>query len=246
MALLDKISIGRKRLPIRLVVHGPPGVGKSTFAAGAPDPVFIDADKRTNHLDVARFEPESWPEVANFLNEVRTAGRYKTVVLDTLDHIEILINGHICSTHKKANIEEVGGGYGKGYKYALDEWRRLTGYLEMLRTAGINVVMLAHSQIRPFKNPAGEDYDVWQMKVYDKASALIRERSDLVGFASWDDIGIKKQGATKAKAVSGGERELHFGHNPAYETKKGFDLPDSMELDWNQFQLNVDKFHEDK
>lgn len=246
MALLDRIRVGKVRTPLRMIVHGPPGVGKSTFASHAPDPVFVDADRRTNHLDVARFEPESWPDMANFLNEVRTAGRFKTVVLDTLDHIDMLMMSHVLSQHKKANIEEVGGGYGKGYKYLLEEWKRLVAYLEMLRAAGLNVVMLAHSQIRPFKNPAGEDYDVWQLKLYDKASALLRERSDLVGFASWDDISLKKQGATKAKAVSGGERELHFGHNPAYETKKGFDLPDTMDLDWTQFQAAVDKFHEDK
>ena len=246
MALLDRIKVGKVRLPLRMVVHGPPGVGKSTFASGSEAPVFVDADRRTNHLDVARFEPESWPEMANFLNEVRTSPEYKTVVLDTLDHIEMLMVSHVLNQHKKANLEDVGGGYGKGYKYLLEEWKRLTAYLEMLRAAGKNVIMLAHSQIRPFKNPAGEDYDVWQLKLYDKASALIRERSDLVGFASWDDIGVVKKGALKAKAVSGGESELHFGHNPAYESKKGFDLPDSMELDWKQFQLAVDKFHQDK
>jgi hypothetical protein len=246
MPLLDRIQVGRKRQPLRLIVHGPPGVGKSTFASNAPAPVFIDTDRRTNHLDVARFEPDTWPEVANFLNEVRTSDRFQTVVLDTLDHLELLIHNHILSTHKKSNIEEVGGGYGKGYKYALDEWRRLTAYLEMLRAAGKNVVMLAHSQVKTFQNPAGENYDMYQLKLYDKASALLRERSDLVGFATWDDTGVKKQGANKAKAAGGLERELHFGHNPAYESKKGFDLPDSMELDWHQFQLAVDKFHDVK
>lgn len=246
MALLDRIQVGRKRLPLRIIVHGPPGVGKSTFASNALSPVFIDTDRRTNHLDVARFEPESWPEVANFLNEVRTSPTYQTVVLDTLDHLEVLIHNHVLTTHKKSNIEEVGGGYGKGYKYAFDEWRRLSAYLEMLRAAGKHVVMLAHSQVKEFKNPAGENYDMYQIKLHASASALLRERSDLVGFATFDDAGVLKKGATKAKAAGGLERELHFGHNPAYESKKGFDLPDSLELDWQQFQLEVDKFHQDK
>jgi hypothetical protein len=246
MPLLDRIKVGKVRMPLRMVVHGPPGVGKSTFAAGSESPVFIDADRRTNHLDVARFEPESWTEMANFLNEVRLSSTYKTVVLDTLDHIDLLMTNHVLFQHKKSNLEEVGGGYGKGYKFLLDEWKRLLLYLEALRGAGKHVIMLAHSQVKPFKNPLGEDYDVYQLKLYDKASALLRERSDLVGFATFDDTGIIKKGALKAKAAGGQERELHFGHSPAYESKKGFDLPDTLELDWTQFQLAVDKFHEDK
>lgn len=245
MPLLDRIRTGRLNLPVRLVVHGPGGIGKSTFAAGAPAPVFLDIERRSNCLDVARFEPDSWVECCNFLAEVRTSGKFKTVVIDTLDHLELALWAHLCAQYKCTSIEAVAGGYGKGYKLALDEWRRFMGYVEGLRAAGVGCVLLAHSQIRTFKNPAGEDYDMWSMKLHEKASALIREKADAVGFASWDDVGRKAQGANKAKVVSSGDRELHFGHNPAFESKAGFDLPSSMDLNWADFQAAVDKFHKE-
>lgn len=245
MALLDRIRTGRLNLPVRLIVHGPGGIGKSTFAAGAPRPLFFDIERRSNFLDVARFEPVSWPEVVNGLAEARTSTKYDTIVLDTLDHLELLIWNHLMEQYKAASIEAVGGGYGKGYKLALTEWQRLMTYVEQLRAAGKNTVMLAHSQIRTFKNPGGEDYDVWSLKLHEAARAFLREKADAVGYAGWEDGARKNPSlqSQKAKAITTGERELHFGHDPAFETKSGFELPDAMDFTWTVFQSAVDKFY---
>ena len=45
----------------KVVIYGPEGIGKSTLASKFPDPVFIDTEGSTNHMDVARLPaPSSW------------------------------------------------------------------------------------------------------------------------------------------------------------------------------------------
>jgi hypothetical protein len=144
-ALLAKLSRGKVAGPVRLVVYGPAGVGKSSFAAGAPSPLFFDFEGRTGHLDVARIKPQSWDETLSALRELCAApGEFKTVVFDTLDHMELLIHAHVCAKNGWANIEEPS--YGKGYLPALAEWQRFLVAMEHLGRAGINVVMLAHGR----------------------------------------------------------------------------------------------------
>ena len=45
----------------KCVIYGPEGIGKSTFAAQFPEPLFIDTEGSTNHMDVMRLpKPSSW------------------------------------------------------------------------------------------------------------------------------------------------------------------------------------------
>lgn len=215
-------------------MHGPPGVGKSTFAAGSEEHVFVDVEQRTKHIDVnARFEPKSWDEVLQFIGEVYTGKQFKTVVIDTLDHLELMLWKQLCDRERCETIEEVAGGYGKGYRAALEQWRRFMNGLEALRSVGISTVMLAHSHVKEYKNPAGENYDQYQMKLHALAREFLREKADAVGFAGFEDIAKKsKKHDPKAKAITTGERFLSFKHDPAFETKKGIELPDEIPLSW--------------
>jgi len=57
------VSRGRIVRPQKAVIYGPEGVGKSTLAGGLPEPVFLDTEGGTHHLDVARLEAgPAWEE----------------------------------------------------------------------------------------------------------------------------------------------------------------------------------------
>ena len=46
----------------RVVLYGPEGIGKTSFAACMPDPVFLDTEGGTVRYNVRRLPaPESWP-----------------------------------------------------------------------------------------------------------------------------------------------------------------------------------------
>lgn len=249
MGLLERISRGRVSGPVRLVVYGPAGVGKSSFAAGAPNPLFFDFEGRTQHLDVARIRPQSWEDVLGAMRELYTApGEYKTLVFDTLDHMETLIHAHACKTNGWTSIEDPG--FGKGYVNALLEWHKFLGACEALQSKGLNTVLLAHSQLSTVKNPAGEDYNVYALKLKGgaktNASDLVREKVDLVGFAHFEDFSRKadpKDKLAKAKAITTGERVITFSHHPAFETKAGIPVKAECKLSWAAFE---DALKEDK
>jgi hypothetical protein len=197
-------------------------------------------ERRTEHLDIRRLQPGTWAEVLGALREIHAAAvagkaPCKTVVIDTLDHLEALIQAHTCAANGWANIEEPG--YGKGYGVALDEWRTFVRAIEALRDAGIMVLLLAHAAIRTYNNPAGPDYDQWMLKLSKGAGGLVREKMDAIGFAAFDDevkakFDKKGEQVTRGKASSTGRRVLYFGHHAGFETKTGCGLPDEIDLEW--------------
>jgi hypothetical protein len=232
---LGAVQKGKRVRPVRCLMYGVEGIGKSTFAANAPAPIFIGAEDGTDHLDAERFPtPGSWTEVFDALKVLATEEHpYKTLAIDTLDWLEPLCWDFICTRDSVENIEAYG--YGKGYVAALDEWRRLLASFERLRAKGMHVVLLAHSWIKPFKNPEGDDFDRYELKLHAKAGGLIKEWSDVVLFANYETFAEKDKRTKRVKGVSTGARMLYTTRTAAFDAKNRFDLPESMPLDWEDF-----------
>ena len=56
-----QITRGKRARAQKVVIYGPEGIGKSSFASQFPDPVFIDTEGSTDNMDVARLDkPTSW------------------------------------------------------------------------------------------------------------------------------------------------------------------------------------------
>ena len=239
MALATNVIRGRLAKPIRALVFGVEGVGKSTFAAGAPAPIFLCAESGTSELDVDRFpEPTTWAEVFEAIDELGTTDhKYQTLVIDTLDWIEPMCWQVVCDKPddkgvRHENIES--RGYGKGYNIAVDEWRKLLARLERLRNVkGMHIVMLAHSWIKSFKNPEGDDFDRYEMKLNNKAAGLLKEWCDVVMFANYEILVAKK--SNKTRGVDSDARLLHTQRRAAWDAKNRYDLPESLSLDWTTF-----------
>lgn len=228
---LDHVTTGKRPQPVMALVYGVEGVGKTTFGANAPDPIFLCAEKGTAQLDVARFPaPTCWAD-ANAALAILAAGghRYKTLVVDSLDWLEPLCWDHVCASGRKESIEDFG--FGKGYLAAFEEWRKFLAGLERVRESGMHVVLIAHSQIKMFKNPEGDDFDRYLLKLDKRAAELFKEAVDDVLFATYDTTVIKNE-AGKTKARSSGARVLRTERTPAYDAKNRHDLPPSIELDW--------------
>lgn len=234
---LKAVKRGPVQQPLRLVLYGPPGIGKSTFAASAPSPVFLGGEKGTAQLDVARFpQPETWKEVWESIRALLDEEHsYQTYVVDTLDWIEPLCWAQVAKDAGKEHIEDIG--YGKGFNAALDEWRLFLSRLERLSDAGINVVLLAHCHIRPFKNPEGEPFDRYEMKLHAKASSLIQEWADEVLFTNYETLTLEDKG--RVRGVSSGARLVHTVRAAAFDAKNRHSLPAVLPLDWGEYEAAV-------
>lgn len=231
---LTSITRGKLDKPPRVLLYGVEKIGKSTFAAGAPSPVFLCAEDGTSELDVARFrEPTCWEDVRYALDTLnRSEHDYKTVVLDTLDWLEPLCWREVCRKGGKGAIEDFD--YGKGFVAALDHWRDFLADLDELRhKRGMAIVLLAHSWIKSFNNPAGENFDRYEMKLHAKTGALIKEWCDAVLFATYETFTHEKKG--KVKGISSGARIIHTQRMATWDAGNRYDLPETLPLDWEAF-----------
>lgn len=232
---LANVTRGKQDRPVRAIVYGVEGVGKSTFAANAPSPIFLCSEDGTSHLDVARFpEPRTWPDA---LEAVRVLTHeehsFKTLAIDSLDWLEPLCWAHVCQRAGKRDIEEFG--YGKGYVAALEQWREFLARLNLLaKTRRMHVVMVAHAAIRRVDDPQTGPFDRYRMKLHDKSADLLREWADAVLFAR-HEVTTSTDKTGKARGRSSGARLLHTQWTAAFDAKNRFDLPERLPLDWDAF-----------
>lgn len=232
MSFLQKITSGKVEKPFLILIYGTDGVGKTSFAAQAPKPVFLGPEKGNSLLDVSRFPtPKSFGDVQNMILEMTTAKHeFKTLVIDSLDWIEPLIWEAVCKENGANSIENVGGGYGKGYAFAIQKWMLMRDALDNLReTKGLNIILIAHSHIKTFQDPQNNTaYDRHQLKLNDKAAALWREFVDTVLFATFE---VHTKGDDKkAKAYGDGSRVMFTERRPAFDAKNRLGLPFRLAL----------------
>lgn len=235
-----ELSRGPIKSAQKICLYGVEGIGKSYFASKFPNPVFIDTEGSTKHMDVARTpKPSSWTmlmQQVQYFKANPTA--YNTLVIDTADWAERLCIEEICAKANKKGIEDFG--YGKGYTYLAEEFGRLLNLLEELIEQGTNVLVTAHAHMRKFEQPDELGaYDRWEMKLQRKTAPLVKEWADMVLFANYKThvINVDDQGAVKGKnKVQGGKRVMYTTHHPCWDAKNRHDLLPELPLDFDEIR----------
>jgi hypothetical protein len=220
----------------RVMVYGVEGIGKSTFASGAKNPVFILTEDglgslAVDHFPVAKTAADVLDAIATLIKDDHD---FNTVVLDSVDWLDNLIWTDVEATHDAKDLA-----YGKGAMIVAERWRDVLAGLNHLRNEkSMCVILIAHTQIKRFDSPEVEPYDRYQPKLQERSSALIREWCDAVLFANYrtivkkDDLGFNK---TNNRGVTTGERLLFTSEKPAYMAKNRYSLPESLPMSWEAF-----------
>ncbi len=217
-----------------MVLYGPEGIGKSTFAAQLPQPLFIDTEGGTRHLDVQRFaeRPSSWTLLLEQVKYVQSHPEVcRTLVIDTADWAEALCVRHICDKAQLGGLEDFG--YGKGYVYLQEEFARLLQLLtDLAEGRGVNVLLTAHAAMRKFEQPQEMGaYDRWELKLSKKVAPLVKEWADLLLFANYEVITLTDTNS-KRKTATGGERVMFATHHPCWDAKNRHGLPDKLPFNY--------------
>lgn len=222
---------------MKVLIYGPEGIGKTTFAAKFPSPVFIDTEGGSASLDVARLpKPTSW---AMLLEEVayikQNPTLCKTLVIDTIDWAEQLCVESVCAKYKKSGIEDFG--YGNGYVYTKEELGRLLNSLQELIDAGINIVLTAHAQMRKFEQPDElGSYDRWELKLGKKTSSqtapLVKEWADMVLFANYETVVVTTD--TGKHKAQGSKRVMYTEHHACWDAKNRAGLAPKLPFDYSE------------
>ena len=227
-----QITTGKIEKAQKVVLYGVEGIGKSTFASEFPDPLFIDTEGSTAHMDVKRFDrPKDWNHLLDQIRHViQNPSICRTLVIDTVDWAEAMCKEHLLSKNNWASIESPG--YGKGYVALQEEFSRILQGLELVIQAGVHVVLTAHAKITKFEQPDELGaYDRWELKLEKKVAPLVKEWADMVLFANYKTIvvNVDDKGATKGKnKARGGTRVMYTTHHPAWDAKNRHNL--EMEL----------------
>ncbi len=240
MSLLSQVTKGRIKQPILALFYGVDGSGISTLGSEAPKAIFLGTEKGTANLDVARLpSPQSFKDVLQAIEELRTEKHeFETLVIDSLDWLEPLVWDQVCADDNKKNIEDFG--YGKGYVFANKYWQTMMVGLSKLRDEkGMNVILIAHSQIKLHKDPQTQtEYDRYQLKLNEKAAALWREFSDAVLFMNQETV-TKTDKNGRTKAYGEGDRYLYTDRRAGYDAKNRYGLPFQIQMpkggSWKSF-----------
>lgn len=241
------MQIIRGKIPCakKVLIYGPEGIGKSTFASHFPDPVFIDTEGSTKDMNVARFEKaSSWTMLMEQIRYVKmNPSVCRTLVIDTADWAEQMCVADLCARYGKKGVEDFG--YGNGYVYAKEEFGRFLNSLEEVVEAGINVVLTAHAQMRKFEQPDEMgSYDRWELKLGKKTSSqtapLAKEWADMVLFANYKtwSVAVDDKG-TKRKA-QGGARVMYTSHHPCWDAKNRYGLPDEVPFEYESIRSIIE------
>jgi RecA/RadA recombinase len=223
---------GKQTGALKIALYAPEGIGKTTYAAQMPNPVFIDTEGGSGFLDVVRTpRPTSWSmlmsQVQYFISNPQALG---TLVIDTLDWAERLCIEQFCASRQIKGIEDMP--YGKGYVYVAEEFGRFLNLLEELRLRGVHIFMTAHAAIRKFEQPDElGSYDKWEMKLSKKVAPMVKEFVDALFFANYETFVVKSD--EKKNKVQGGRRVMYTSHHSCWDAKNRYGLPEKLPLEFS-------------
>ena len=237
---LASIIKGVQPEPFRLLVHGTEGIGKSTFAAQAPDPIFIQTEDGLGQIDAPKFPlAQSFQEVKDNLDALQNEKHdFKTVAIDSLDWLEKLI---IPDAVTAARLDAITEGYGKGYAMLASLFHTVIDRLNRLRRERkMNIIFIAHTKMEKVENPSGGAYDQFAPKADKRVTGIVKEWVDIIGFAHRKVTAKDEKGNTKRPTgytfEDGNDRFIRFDSTPAIVAKNRYSgLPEKMPLDGEAF-----------
>lgn len=241
-------------LPKRYVLYGAPGIGKTSFGAYAPSPIFIQSKGETglDSLIEAGLLPETphfpecqtWPELFALIETLTNEDHpYRTLVIDTLNGCEKICHDEVTRRDFKG-IAGRGGfvDYQNGAETAATvDWRSFLAALDRLREVkGMAILCLAHMGLAKVPNPQGPDYEKYGPALHKYTWSHTERWADAILFCQFETFVDSKDGK-KGKAKGGKTRMMFTADDATFVAKNRMGLP--LEIDmgssgqeaWNNF-----------
>lgn len=237
MSLLSQTTAGKIDKPIFALIYAESKVGKTTFAASSPKPLFLDFEDSSEHLNVTRLGSDKLPSydaVTILLQEILDEDTipYQSLTLDSLDRLELRIHEKVCKDHECHAIEDIG--WSKGYIHALPYWADILKLLRLIQIKHkTHIILIGHALVKKFNDPyLNEGYDRYQIKLHHKAADIVKESVDMILFIR-NEVAIKKEGKgpmAKTKAFNIEERYMHTQLEAAFDAGSRTPLPSKFAI----------------
>ena len=234
--------------PPMMLLYAVEGIGKTTLGAESPDCVFLQTEDGLGLLDPPTLGMHhTFDLVLESIGSLyEEAHDFKTLVLDSADHLEPLIHAKACEDNGWKRIDQPD--FGRGYAAATDHWKLLLQALSALRNdRGMSIIILAHNTIQKFDAPESASYDRYVPKLHKTASALIRETCDAVFFGNYRVSTVESKpghGKKITRGIGGEERVIYTEERPSHMAKNRFAMPPSIPLSWESVAEHIPYFNQ--
>ena len=220
-----KIASGiQEGVGMKVLIHADSGMGKTTLASLAPDPVFIGLDnggagiREYNYVDGV----ESFTDVRQAL-QADIYGDYESTVLDTATLLEELAEAHVLATIPNdqgiAMDSIVKYGWSNGYRHLYDTMKLVLQDCDALVRKGKNVIIIAQSSPQSVPNPGGEDFMRQGPRLCNRKNANVEalycEWADHIFHIGYQYLSVDK----KKKATGDGKRAIFVHPEPHFRAK---------------------------
>lgn len=227
--------------PDRIFVYGVEKIGKTTFGACAPSPIFISAERglaQINPVPAHYPEAETFQDVLDAIEDLTVSPHsYRTLVVDSMDWIAYLVQEAVCK--RQGWTAEKFAAYGKGFEVAMADWQQMRIRIDRLqKDRGMEVILIAHAEAKNFDDPTGPAYVRYQPKMGGKvAPAFWKEWAKAILFARQEYVVKEGEGFAKGKGSATGRRILHTAWEAAFDAGTRYEMPPVIDLDYNVYAL---------
>lgn len=237
---LDWVEPAKKKIYRRVCIYGTHGIGKTTWASKWPKPLFIRTEDGASHVEVeASPVCETFDQAFGYLIELGGTDDlpYRTLVVDSADWLQKLIWSHLEQKHNVATVSAID--YGKGYAEAAQKFASCLSALDVIRSKGCHIVMVAHAAKTKFESPDGRSWDRYEPKLHRTANEYMQEWVDDLLFADYEVLTKQKEegfGRRREVGISH-DRVLYTQEAPGHVAKTRIPgMPEKISLEFDDYR----------
>lgn len=141
MSILPKnINKETDLTPKIFLIWGESMSGKTYLARQFPNPLIINTDGNAKKVDTPSVEISKFTEFIEVIDALEKEQHdYKTVIIDLVDDIEIMLTNYICEQSKVEALADIG--FGKGFAKFNQVWKNLMMKLSQMP---YNIIFISH------------------------------------------------------------------------------------------------------
>lgn len=197
MALIKQPGELQPKTTIAALIYGQPGIGKTTLACSAPNPVLFDFDGGVTRINgafqVPTVQVTRWEDVNEAIGEM--GNMFHSIIIDTVGKMLTYMEDYIKRNDPKM-ADRTGSLTLKGYGVRK---KMFNDFKNNLMCKGINVIFVAHDN----ETKQGEDVKIRPLISGSSANDLMQD-IDLVGY-------MEAQG--RERTISFDSTERYYGKN---------------------------------